>query len=122
GHEIKRYEKEIVQLEDQELELMEQADKLRAEISGAEKTATAGRDSVNRQLVDLEEKSKTLQTQLEELKKERAQLAQNIDEEVMERSERLFACKGEVAVVALACGSWTGCDMNGTTQPARHGQ
>ena len=38
GHEIERYEREIVQLEDQELELMEQADKLRAEIS------TAGKD------------------------------------------------------------------------------
>src|SRR5438128_2878335 len=33
GHEIERYEKEIVQLEDQELELMEQAEKLRAEIA-----------------------------------------------------------------------------------------
>jgi uncharacterized protein len=120
GHEIERYEKEIVQLEDQELELMEQADKLRAEISVAEKTATAGRDSVNRQLVDLEEKSKTLQTQLEELKKERAQLAQNIDEEVMERYERLFASKGDVAVVAVEHGVCTGCHMKVTTQTAVH--
>ena len=72
GHEIERYEREIVQLEDQELELMEQADKLRAEISTAEKMAAAGRDSVNRQLADLEEKSKTLQTQLEQFKSERA--------------------------------------------------
>ena len=60
GHEIERYEKEIVQLEDQELELMEEADKLRAEIAAAEKTASAARDSVNRQLIDLEEKTKTL--------------------------------------------------------------
>ena len=58
GHEIERYEKEIVQLEDQELELMEQADKLRAEVSAQEKTAAAARDSVNRQLGDLDEKGK----------------------------------------------------------------
>src|SRR5436853_7424924 len=108
GHEIERYEKEIVQLEDQELELMEQVDKLRAEISTAEKMAAAGRDSVNRQLADLEEKTKTLQTQLEELKNERVQLAQNIDEEVIERYERLFASKGDAAVVAVEHGVCTG--------------
>src|SRR5437016_12153794 len=101
GHEIERYEKEIVQLEDQELELMEQADKLRAEIATDEKTASAGRDSVNRQLADLEEKTKTLQTQLEELKNERVQLAQNVDEDVRERYERLFASKGDAAVVEI---------------------
>jgi uncharacterized protein len=111
---------EIVQLEDQELELMEQADKLRAEIATAEKTASAGRDSVNRQLADLEEKTKTLQTQLEELKNERVQLAQNIDEDVRERYERLFASKGDAAVVAVEHGVCTGCHMRVTTATAVH--
>jgi hypothetical protein len=120
GHEIERYEKEIVQLEDQELELMEQADKLRAEIATAEKTASAGRDSVNRQLADLEEKTKTLQTQLEELKNERVQLAQHIDEDVRERYERLFASKGDAAVVAVEHGVCTGCHMKVTTATAVH--
>jgi uncharacterized protein len=120
GHEIERYEKEIVQLEDQELEIMEQADKLRTQISAAEKTASAGRDSVNRQLADLEEKAKTLQRQLEELTKERAQLAQNIDEDVVERYERLFASKGDAAVVAVEHGVCTGCHMKVTTQTAVH--
>src|SRR5256886_8583743 len=100
GHEIERYEKEIVQLEDQELELMEQADKLRAEIATAEKTASAGRDSVTRQLTDLDEQTKTLQTQLEEPQKERVQLTHTIDEEVVERSARLFASNSEPAVHA----------------------
>jgi len=109
-----------VQLEDQELELMEQADKLRAEIATAEKTASAGRDSVNRQLADLEEKTKTLQTQLEELKNERVQLAQNIDEDVIERYERLFASKRDAAVVAVEHGVCTGCHMKVTTATAVH--
>ena len=39
GHEIERYEKEIQQIEDQELELMEQGDKLKAEIAAEEKKA-----------------------------------------------------------------------------------
>lgn len=118
GHEIERYEKEIVQIEDRELEIMEQADKLRTQISAAEKTASAGRDSVNRQLAGLEEKAKTLQTQLEELTKERGQLAQNIAEDVVERYERLFASKGDAAVVAVQHGVCTGCHMKVTTQTA----
>ena len=115
GREIERYQQEISGLEDQELELMEQADKLRAEISTAEKMAAAGRDSVNRQLADLEEKSKTLQTQLEQFKSERAQLAQNIEEDVVERYERLFASKGDAAIVAVEHGVCTGCHMKVTT-------
>jgi uncharacterized protein len=118
GHEIERYEKEIVQLEDQELELMEQADKLRAEVSTQEKTASAARDSVNRQLSGLDEKGKTLQKQLEELTIERGNLAGGIDEEVMERYRRLFASKGDAAVVAVEHGVCTGCHMKVTTQTA----
>jgi predicted nucleic acid-binding Zn-ribbon protein len=118
GHEIERYEKEIVQLEDQELELMEQADKLRAEVSAQEKTASAARDSVNRQLSGLDEKGNTLQKQLEQLTAERATLAGGIDEEVMERYQRLFASKGDAAIVAVEHGVCTGCHMKVTTQTA----
>ena len=85
GHEIERYEKEIVQLEDQELELMEQADKLKSEITAQEKMAAAGRDSVNRQLVDLDQKAKTLEARLGDLGNERKQLATTIDEDVLYR-------------------------------------
>jgi predicted nucleic acid-binding Zn-ribbon protein len=118
GHEIERYEKEIVQLEDQELELMEQADKLRGEVSAQEKTAAAARESVNRQLNDLDEKGKTLQRQLEELAAEREKLAGGIDEDVLERYKRLFASKGDAAVVAVEHGVCTGCHMKVTTQTA----
>jgi uncharacterized protein len=118
GHEIERYEKEIVQLEDQELELMVQADQLRAEVSAQEKTASAARDSVNRQLNGLDEKGSTLQKQLDELTVERGNLAGGIDEEVIERYQRLFASKGDAAVVAVEHGVCTGCHMKVTTQTA----
>ena len=118
GHEIERYEKEIVQLEDQELELMEQADKLKSEISIQEKMAAAGRDSVNRQLVDLDQKAKTLEARLGDLAKERGQLATTIEEDVLYRYERLFSSKGDAAVVAVEHGVCTGCHMKVTTQTA----
>jgi predicted nucleic acid-binding Zn-ribbon protein len=115
GHEIERYTKEISTIEDQELELMEQADKLKAELGVEEKKATTTKDSISRQLADLEEKSKALQARLEELKKERDDLATKIDEDLLDRFDRLFGSKGDAAVVAVEHGVCTGCHMKLTT-------
>src|SRR5216117_266975 len=67
GNEIERYEKEIRLIEDQELELMEQAEKLRVELNAEEKKASSSRESIARQMADLEEKGKTLESQLKQL-------------------------------------------------------
>ena len=111
GNEIKRYEEEIRKLEDQELELMDQGDKLKVEVTAEEKKATATKDSINRQMNDLEEKSKTLEIRLQELSKERKELAEKIDEDVLDQFERLFASKGDSAIVAIEHGVCTGCHM-----------
>ena len=111
GNEIKRYEEEIRKLEDQELELMDQADKLKVEVMAEEKKATATKDSINRQMNDLEEKSKTLEIRLQQLSKERKELAEKIDEDVLDQFERLFASKGDSAIVAIEHGVCTGCHM-----------
>ncbi len=116
GHEIERYEKEISQIEDQELELMEQADKLKAEIAAEEKKTNAAKESINRQLTDLEAKGTTLQKRLGELNTERTEIAAKIDEDVLNRFERLFASKGDAAIVALEHEVCTGCHMKVTTQ------
>lgn len=118
GHEIQRYEDEIRKLEDAELELMEQADKLKAEIEAAEKQAATTKESISRQLVDLETKSNTLEQRQSELVKERTQLAGKIDEDLLGRFERLFASKGDAAVVAIEHGVCTGCHMKVTTATA----
>lgn len=118
GHEIERYEKEIQQIEDQELELMEQADKLKAQIVAEEKKAGAAKQSIARQLSDLDAKATTLQSRLEQLTKERGEIAEKIDEEVLNRFERLFASKGDAAIVALEHEVCTGCHMKVTTQTA----
>ena len=75
GHEIERYENEIRRLEDEELEVMLEADTLKAEIEAAEITAKATKESISRQLNDLETKSETLESRQEELAKEREALA-----------------------------------------------
>jgi predicted nucleic acid-binding Zn-ribbon protein len=114
GHEIERYEKEITAIEDQELELMDQADKLKTEVAAEEKKAVAAKESISRQLKDLDEKAKTLAARLEEFKKERGSLADSIDEDLLDRFDRLFASKGDAAVVALDHDVCTGCHMRVT--------
>ena len=59
GHEIERYENEIRKIEDEELELMDQADKIKIQLEGEEKKAAATKESISRQMKDLEEKSRT---------------------------------------------------------------
>lgn len=118
GHEIERYENEIRKIEDAELELMVEADKLKEQLGVEEKKAAATKESIARQLVDLEEKSKTLESRLQELTKEGAELSTKIDEDLLDRFNRLFESKGDAAVVAVEHGICTGCHMKVTTATA----
>ncbi len=116
GNEIERYEKEIQQIEDQELELMVQVDKLKAEVAVEEKKSAGANESFARQKADLDSKDKALEVRLEELMKERAEIAGKIDEDLLSRFERMIASKGDAAVVALEHEVCTGCHMKITAQ------
>ena len=118
GHEIERYENEIGKIEDEELELMVLADKVKADLADEEKKGAEAKDSIARQTVDLDEKSKALDSQLEALTTERSELAGKIDEDLLGRFERLFKSKGDAAVVAIEHGVCTGCHMKVTTATA----
>ena len=118
GHEIERYGNEIRKLEDEELELMIEADKLKSEIEVAEKNARTTKDSISRQLADLETKSKALGSQRQELETEREALSAQIDDDLLDQFERLFNSKGDAAIVAVEHGVCTGCHMKVTTATA----
>jgi hypothetical protein len=118
GHEIERYENEVRKIEDDELELMVLADKVKADLTEEQKKAAAAQESIARQSVDLDEKSKALESQLQQLTTERSELAGKIDEDLLARFERLFKSKGDAAVVAVEHGVCTGCHMKVTTATA----
>ncbi len=118
GNEIERYEKEIQAIEDQELELMDQAEKSKGELAIEEKKASAARDSIARQMKDLDEKGATLDGRLNQLTAERTEIAGKVEEELLSLFERLFVSKGDAAVVALEHEVCTGCHMKVTTQTA----
>src|SRR5207237_10768558 len=67
GHEIERYENEIRRSEDDELELMVLADKIKADLAAEETKAAASRDSIARQTADIDEKPKAHDSQLQRL-------------------------------------------------------
>jgi predicted nucleic acid-binding Zn-ribbon protein len=115
GREIERYQKEINALEDQELELMVLGDQVKAQIVSEEKQASATRESIAKQGANLDSKQSTLAEQLEGLKKEREELAGKVDEDLLDLFNRLFASKGDAAVVALEHDVCTGCHMKVTT-------
>ena len=97
---------------------MDQAEKVKVEVAAEEKKASAARDSIGRQMADLEQKGKTLEGRLNELTSERSELAGKVDEDLLDRFERLFGSKGDAAVVALEHEVCTGCHMKVTTQTA----
>jgi predicted nucleic acid-binding Zn-ribbon protein len=120
GHEITRYENEIRKIEDDELELMVQADKFKSELEAEEKKAAATKESIARQMTDVDSKSKALESRLQELKKEHGEIAAKIDEDLLDRFERLFESKGDAAIVAVEHGICTGCHMKVTAATAMH--
>ncbi|MDP9100184.1 MAG: C4-type zinc ribbon domain-containing protein [Verrucomicrobiota bacterium] len=118
ANEIERYEKEIQAIEDKELDLMEQAEKLKVEVGAEDKKTSSARESIGRQMSDLEEKGAALNARLAELTAQRQELAAKIDEDLLSKFERLFASKGDSAIVALEHEVCTGCHMKITTQTA----
>ncbi|HWH91871.1 MAG TPA: C4-type zinc ribbon domain-containing protein [Candidatus Binatia bacterium] len=118
GHEIERYENEIRKIEDEELELMVQADKVKIDLAEEEKKAAGVKESIARQTSDLDEKSKALESRLADLTRERAELAEKIDEDLLGLFERLFKSKGDAAIVAIEHGVCTGCHMKVTSATA----
>jgi len=118
SNEIKRFENEIHDIEDRELDLMESAETSKAAVSASEKEFAQAKNQINSQLADLDTKLKSIESELQRLEAERATLATGIDEDLVNRYDRLFASKGDAAIVPLQHEVCMGCHMKVTTQTA----
>jgi predicted nucleic acid-binding Zn-ribbon protein len=102
GNEIARLEREINQTEDQEIDLMEQAEKIGREIHSAESDFKIEQAQVQQQLVALTQKGEVLTKKLEDTKVARRKAGAAVtDSELLERYDRIFQSKGGSAVVAI---------------------
>jgi len=118
SNEIKRYEQDIQGIEDRELDLMEEAEKVKVQVTTAEKEFTQIKSQISGQLTDLDSKIKSIEVELQRLETERATLTVGIDEDLVDRYDRLFASKGDSAIVPLEHEVCMGCHMKITTQTA----
>ncbi len=116
AHEIETCKEAIVQLEDQQLELMEQAEH---EQTIANKSAQAAADMkklADQKLAELAAREENLKQQLAEFEKNYDQLSVGIDETVLTRYQRLRKNRGEKTVVGIEHSVCGGCHMKLPTQ------
>ena len=114
--EIEHAEGEIRGLEDKELDLMEQAEALSRGAATAEAEFSKAQTTIHDQLARLEGQKKAADTRLVELQADHAKLAAGVPEETLDLYRRLFAKKGDAAVVPLESEICQGCHMKVPTQ------
>jgi predicted nucleic acid-binding Zn-ribbon protein len=111
AHEIETCKAAIVKLEDQQLELMEQAEAAQREVAAANRVAAEAHKDTDGQLADLAKRGENLKKDLAELESKRAQLLAAVDESTRMRYERLLKNKGAAVVVGVQHGVCGGCHM-----------
>jgi predicted nucleic acid-binding Zn-ribbon protein len=116
--EIAHAEQSIHDLEDRELVLMEQAEELQRAAAAAETDTARAQGIIREQLRRLEEGSVAAGQRLTELETDHAQLAGNVAADSLYLYQRLFAKKGDAAVVPLEHEICGGCHMKVPTQVA----
>ncbi|MBJ7259094.1 MAG: hypothetical protein JHD33_06090 [Chthoniobacterales bacterium] len=118
-HEIERAERDIVALEDRELELMQEFEDLKPVIAAADQKYNAEKSRVATLVKTADEKVGVLQGRADEMKVERDAIAaevKGVDEDLFDLYEKLFRSKMGRAVVPLEGNHCSGCHM--TVTPA----
>jgi len=110
-HEIDTCKDAIVKLDDQQLELMVQAEQAQNEATAASRVASQLKKEMDDQIRQLDEREQNLSKQLSELESNRDQLAESVEPRALARYQRLSSHKGENVVVGIAHGVCGGCHM-----------
>lgn len=116
AHEIEAAERAVTALEDRELDLMEEVEKLMPQIAAAEKAHAEERNKIEHLLAGLESKKANLEARIAELKTEHDRLAQDVNEDVLDIYLHLFKTKHGTAVATLEHEVCMGCHMKVTAQ------
>jgi len=115
-NEIANCKREIGHLEDQQLDLMAQAELVQKDVVEATRIATQFKQEMDRQGAELSSREVALKKQLVELESSRESLTKDIDESSLSRYERLLKNKGENVIVGVEHGVCGGCHMKLPTQ------
>lgn len=116
AHEIDGCKALIVKLEDQQLELMEQAEAVQRELAEANKALAAATREVTEQLAALSGREKELRQREQELTSNRSALVDAVDVSLLQRYERIRKNKGDRVLVGIEHSVCGGCHMRLPTQ------
>lgn len=111
AHEIEMCKEAITKLEDQQLELMEQAEAATREMNEVSKTAAATVKEIELGKSSLNDKEVRLKKELEDLRSDYTRLEDAVEEGVREKYIRLRRQKGANTVVGIDRGICGGCHM-----------
>ncbi len=122
AHEIETCKADIFKIEDQELDLMEQAEQTQKEIAQLTREADEAGKLLEEQVAKLGAREANLHKELAELQSNREELAGAVDPGARARYERLVKSKGENVVVGVDNGVCGGCHMKLPAQVLVHCQ
>lgn len=111
GNEVLRYQRELDELETQELELMEELDQLRGQLAVAEASVEKTRMLVRTELQTITQRKQRLTQDLAELRQERQKLAAPVSSGLLPIYEKLMKSKHGVAIAAVRDGKCGGCHI-----------
>lgn len=116
NHEIAHAEKEISELEDKELELMDAYDKGLVTVAEGQKELLVFQEKAKHKKADLEKRAGVVAADLTGAKEQQAAAEQTVPEDVLARYRRILKSKKDVAIVPVNGGSCGGCHMKLTAQ------
>ena len=109
AHEMEMCKEVIFKLEDQQLELMEQAEAAQKQVAAASQSAGEAKKALDSRLADLGAREKNLQAELDQASKARAEAFAAVDEPTRAKYERLLRNKGSTVIVGIQHGVCGGC-------------
>lgn len=101
----------IMKSEDEELKLMEAMEKTKALVAEREHELQDQQEHIREDIDGLDERMQELAARLETLKSERRELIEHVDPKWLARYERVLQHRGGAALVEVANGTCTGCNM-----------
>lgn len=110
-HEIERYGNEVRKLEDEELELMEKGETLKAKLGELTAVLNKTTENVDEELGDIQARRANLEAEIAELKQSRDGSAGDVEAELLDVYDRLLTSKGGLVVVGLIDEMCQGCHM-----------
>jgi uncharacterized protein len=119
-HEIETCKEAIRKVEDQEIELMEQAEQVAKNVAEAGQVLKAAQAVVDGEVAALDASEQNLKKELAELESNRNELAAAVDASALSRYERIMKTRGDNVVVGIEHGVCGGCHMKIPPQVVVH--